>query len=510
MSPAHHGTRFAAAAAMAGLIIAGCAACTVDATAADRAGGTPSPAPTTLRIAGAGWEVHEYADQLFEASGGRLQLDPMDWSETDSAFGWEAKYLIEAVKSGKVALAAVPAASLGDLAVASLDPLLAPFVVDSLAMEAKLLEDDDITSALLQDVPKLGVEAIGILPGSLAHPFGTSGPLLSASDFAGAPISTSRGQIVDRTFALLGTKFVEWEKNGARFDNIHGSLLPVMAIPDNDFHKAGRSVTADVTFWPRPVVIIGNTAALAALNQGERRTLSDVTRSSARSIVGGHAEDDRVGTAWSCGVGMTFPLAGKAAIDGLRAEVRPLIDEIAATDVGAKVFARIAELRPTTPPETPLHCIPTPANWPTKTSDRLDGTYIADVTRADRLAQGYPEYNIADEDWGHYTLVVKDGRFAITQQNDASCTWKYGAWRMNEHLVRETMEDGGGIAPNWVLDKPGMDFALHWTDFNGTLLLSPAVEAGPWETAFTRVSRVANLNAFPDECTPPLQDAFGH
>ncbi|MFH8251991.1 hypothetical protein ACH3VR_16620 [Microbacterium sp. B2969] len=508
MSTFTHGTRFAAAAVSAGLIILACAACTADATALDRSGGQKTPAPTTLTIGMAGWEIHEYANTVAAMSHGRVELDALSWEETSNKVGWRTPALLDAVRKGTIPLAAVPAASLGEFGVSSLDPLIAPFVVDSLAMEEKLLQDDELTAAMLQDVSQLGVEPVGIIPGSLAHPFGTSGTLLTAADFEGATISTSRGQVTERAFALLGTKFIEWESNGARFDNIKGSLLPVMAIPDNNFHKAGRSVTGDVTFWPRPVVVIGNPAALAALDEQERAALHDAVKAVIPTIVEGHALDDSVGTTWSCGVGMTFPRAGAAAIAGLRAKVRPLIDEIAATEVGAQVFQRVAELRATTPPEKPLECMDPPADWPTEVSDRLDGTYTADVTRDDRLAQGYPDWNIADEDWGHYMLVVKDGRFAMTQQNASSCTWKYGEWRMNDDLVRETIGDGGGNSPNWVADRPGMEWIFNWTDFQGKLLLAGATEVAPFATTFTRVSRVPDLDAFPGECVPPVE-AFG-
>ena len=153
-------------------------------------------------------------------------------------------------------------------------------------------------------------------------------------------------------------------------------------------------------------------------------------------------------------------------------------------------------MRPS-PPQRPLVCIAKPASWPTEVSNRLDGTYTADTTADDLRAQGVPERDIVDENWGHWMLVVKDGRFAFTQENERACTWGYGAWRMDDDLVRTTFEGGGGIAPHGAVNKPGEDFVYHWTDFGGTLKLTLAMDDGPDDMAYTRVSDIPDVTAFP-------------
>ena len=117
--------------------------------------------------------------------------------------------------------------------------------------------------------------------------------------------------------------------------------------------------------------------------------------------------------------------------------------------------------------------------------------------------QGVPERDIVDENWGHWTLVVRDGRFALTQENTLSCGWAYGVWRMDDELVRITMEGGGGIAPHGTVNGPGEDFVYRWTDFGGTLELTLAMEDGPPDQAYTRISEIPDVTAFPTRCPPP-------
>lgn len=505
MNTSRHVMRVGAA-SIAAFVVLACAACTGGATALDRSGGELTPTPMTLTmVAGEdGWFMLPYVEQVADLSHGGMQVDLLPSNVTVARFGRSTEALVKAVRDGEVPLALVPARDLRPLGVTSLDALLAPFVIDSFAMEAALLQDDSLIAPMLHDVDELGVEGLGILPGPLVHPFGVKGPLLSAADFEGTTISASRGEIAERTLALLGAGFIVWEENGARMDNINGSLLPMSYVTGNGFHASGRSVTADVMMWPRPLVLIANRDALAALSAEQRAVLTSAVGATVPDLVGDFESDDLESSAVACGVGLTLPEAGADGIAGLRAAVRPLVEEIGATDIGAKVFARVEELRPSTPPQRPLECLPTPASWPTEVSTRLDGTYIADTTPDDLRAQGVRELDIIEENWGHYTLVVKDGRFAYTQKNALACTWGYGAWRMDDDLVRNTFEGGGGMAPNYALNKPGEDFVYHWTDFAGTLKLTLAMEVGPDDMAFTRVSDVPDVTALQAECRPPM------
>ena len=343
-------TRVVAGSAAIGLLFA-TAACSAAPGSLDRAGGQQVVAPTTLVMAAPAGEaeIGAYVANVARQSGGSLQIQVLSRDQTRSRVGLPTANIIDAVRTGDVPLALLPAKEFGALGVASLDALLAPFVVDSLSLEGQLLSDQEIIAPMLDGISALGVEGVGILPGPLVHPFGITHPLLAPKDFEGATIAVGAGEMAARTLALLGAGPVESNFNGARVDDFDGALLQLPAVTGNGYHAAGRSVTADVTLWPRPLVVIGNTDALAALTDEQRAVLHDAAEASVNGVVARQVAMDAEAADIGCSVGLTLPLAGRADLEELRAAVRPLVDEIAATDVGATVFARVDELRSIVP-----------------------------------------------------------------------------------------------------------------------------------------------------------------
>lgn len=448
-------------------------------------------------------EIGAYVDAVAKQSGGGLQIRVLSRGETEARTGVTAAKVIEAVRKGDVPLGLLPAREFDAFGVTSLEALLAPLVVDSLPLEAALLRDQHLTTPMLDPISEIGIEGVGILPGPLVHPFGITGPLLAPSDFSGAKIAVSPGDVAARTLALLGAQPVRSEFNGASVDDVDGALLQLPSVTGNTYHAPGRSVTADVTLWPRPLVVVANAKALAALTDDQRAVLRDAVTAAAGGVVATDEAMDAEAEGIGCNAGLSLQAAGRADLDALRAAVRPVVADIAATEIGAALFARVDELKETLPAQQVLGCVVTPDSWPTEVSNQLDGTYTAVTTADDVVAQGTPEAEIAPENWGQWTLVVKNGRFAMTTENDQACVWGYGDWRMDDKFVRTTYDGGGGIAPFHAAAKPGEDFIFDWTDFGGVLKLTLAVDDGPDDQAFTRVSDIPDVTAFPARCAPP-------
>ena len=117
----------------------------------------------------------------------------------------------------------------------------------------------------------------------------------------------------------------------------------------------------------------------------------------------------------------------------------------------------------------------------------LDGVWTMDTDRSAAV----PEY--LDENWGHWVFVFDRGRFAITQENETSCTWGYGTYAVNGDRTSWTFLDGGGVAPNSATNRPGEYFVFVFSTYRDTLTLSPVhgeisplnFRAQPWR----RVSR---------------------
>ena len=87
-----------------------------------------------------------------------------------------------AVRRHNVDVAVVPARALDRLGVPTFRGLVAPLVVDSYALQAKLLHSGAARRALA-GVRSLGVVGIAVLPGALERVMTDGKPLLRASDF---------------------------------------------------------------------------------------------------------------------------------------------------------------------------------------------------------------------------------------------------------------------------------------------------------------------------------------
>ena len=112
-----------------------------------------------------------------------------------------------------------------------------------------------------------------------------------------------------------------------------------------------------------------------------------------------------------------------------------------------------------------------------------------------------------DENWGHWIFVFDRGRFAITQENETSCTWGYGRYALNGARMSWSFEDGGGIAPNNAMNRPGEYFVFDFSTYRDTLTLTPVegqisplnFRAQPWR----RLAETASTEHFSKHCPPP-------
>ena len=119
------------------------------------------------------------------------------------------------------------------------------------------------------------------------------------------------------------------------------------------------------------------------------------------------------------------------------------------------------------PPTEIAACTPAPDAPSSGEATEIDGVWTMDTDRS----AADPEYH--DENWGHWVFVFDRGRFAITQENATSCTWGYGTYAVNGTRMSWTFEDGGGIAPNNAMNKPGEYFVFDFSAYRDTLTLDP-------------------------------------
>ena len=69
------------------------------------------------------------------------------------------------------------------------------------------------------------------------------------------------------------------------------------------------------------------------------------------------------------------------------------------------------------------------------------------------------------------------GRFAITQENKASCTWGHGTYTVDGDRTTWRFIGGGGQAPNGAENKPGEEFTYRLSVYRDTVTLGPVIGA---------------------------------
>ena len=133
----------------------------------------------------------------------------------------------------------------------------------------------------------------------------------------------------------------------------------------------------------------------------------------------------------------------------------------------------------------------------------IDGVWTMDTVRDDAP----PDY--LDENWGHWVFVFSRGRFVITQENETSCTWGYGAYAVNGNRMSWTFLDGGGIAPNNATNRPGEYFVYDFSTYRDTITLSPVEgEVSPFNFSvhpWRLLTASPTYDHLSTRCPPPAQ-----
>ena len=228
----------AAVALLAALtLIAGCAG-----PGWDKAGGPQARKPVVLTLAnflGDSGDLEGFAGQVRRLSAGavRIRIESR-WRQHQVNF---ETGLIGDLQAGKADLGAVGAEAWALVGVNDFRALNAPLLIDSYTLQARVLRSPMI-GQMLGGLRPLGLTGIGVLPGPLRKPLGITRPLRSPSDYAGLTIGTQESPVADATMRALGAR-------------LGGIEQQVSQIQDTGYDQAGKYLTANVSLWPRPLVL---------------------------------------------------------------------------------------------------------------------------------------------------------------------------------------------------------------------------------------------------------------
>ena len=260
----------------------------------------------------------------------------------------------------------------------------------------------------------------------------------------------------------------------------------------------------NVNLWPRPLVVFAGAPAYQGLSDDQRQILRDAAANTVSEKIAAERDlEAEAGTNLCRKNRATFDSATPEQLQELRRAVEPVYRELerdpgtrAAIEAIEQLKQQLAE-----PPTQITNCQPASSASTSGAATEIDGVWTMDT---DRLAAA-PE-NL-DENWGHWIYVFDRGRFAINQENETACTWGYGTYAVDGNRMSWTFEDGGGIAPNNAMNRPGEYFVFDLSAYRDTLTVTPVdgeisplnFRAEPWR----QLSNTASREYFSERCPPP-------
>jgi TRAP-type C4-dicarboxylate transport system substrate-binding protein len=440
------------------LAIAGCGG-----SSGDRAGGTVAGKPRVLTMASQSavpLQLSRFAQKVSELSDGTLEVDFKEqWrlGEPDYEAG-----TIDDVKSGRIDLAWVGARAFDTIGMKSFQALVAPFLVDSHDLEAKVFEQG-IPEQMLEGVNQLDLVGIGVLPGPMRKVLGVSHPFVRPKDFAGEVVGIQDSTVAQRTMEALGAtpRPVPAE---ASLEGLDAYEQQLESIAGNRYDSSAKYVTANVNLWPRPLVIIMGDEASESLTDGELSLLRDAAAAVIpEALDESRAEDDTAADALCKRGGMTFIVASDGDLAELHAAVEPVYAELEADPATKSYIEAITSLKTEigASGEAP-DCTESTEKSETGQKTPVDGVYRASFTRDDlkRSPELVDAGEINEENWGDFTLTLHKGRVTFEQHNEIASSSTSGTFEIDGDSIILEFTEGGNA---------GETFAFRWSLYKDTL-----------------------------------------
>ncbi|WP_432889826.1 TRAP transporter substrate-binding protein [Kribbella sp. CA-245084] len=438
---------------MAALVIA-TAACGPQAR--DRAGGNADKETHVLTFAQPGGEVpvplQKWADAVARRSDGSLRIEfKNQWRDGEAEYETGT---VRDLQQHKADLAWVGARVFDKLGVTSFQALLAPMLVDSYDLEAKVFEAG-IPGQMLQGVDAIDLVGIGVLPGPLRRVLGVRKPLVTPEAYAGTTVAIQDSALTVSTLKAWGadSKAVP---GGAELDGVDGYEQQLGSIQGNHYARTARYVTANVNLWPRPLVLL--------IAKDTDKTLDDSQRQALRAAVGEVLSptldalrvEDKTATSSLCQAGMTFTVASTQNLRDLRRTVQPVYDQLGTNDKTKAWLSAIEKLKATgaTGPDTAT-CSGT--DGPEAPQTVLDGTYqqkLVDGVVAAACTGQSPPRSPGDE--ATLELVLKDG--TVTQYERRAGMAREIGWAGTFRIFRDQLQliedstNGNRLTVTWTYD----------------------------------------------------------
>jgi TRAP-type C4-dicarboxylate transport system substrate-binding protein len=488
MAPLAANTRLVAlvtcmAATAGAIVLVGCGG-------GNKAGGGAPPKKIVLAMAsaisnGQPDQLERFADEVATRSGGSLQIDfRPDWRARDLH---QERDTIRDVRNGKADLAWVGARAWDSVGVTEFDALLAPFLVDSYALERDVFARG-IPERMLEGVARAGVVGIGVLPGPLRKILGIRRRFVRPSDFRGQVVGVSGVVAADTIEAFRGRPrqvFAQTSLSG-----LDALEQQVGSIANRAYDGNARYLTSNVNLWPRPLVIFAAPKVFDSLTTSQQEVLREASAAAVEEGLAASRREDADGFDVLCRRGtLTFVLAAPAERAALRRAVEPVYRRLKGDAPTLTFLREIHALKRTAKAEpAAAGCGAGPVPPRHRGSTVIDGSWEMEVS-ADYLIRHHPKYlpppppEALRLDSGWYRFTFRKGRVSAWHRAPAIRTHSTGEFAVDGDTVvfRYTGGHEAGAAPT----------RYRWSLYRGALTFRPlgGAQAEPGLAPWHRVDR---------------------
>jgi TRAP-type C4-dicarboxylate transport system substrate-binding protein len=472
----------------------------------NKAGGEGESDAMVLRLANpddSPVDLDEYAREVESQSDGSVRIEfENSWraGEVDNERG-----TIEDVRDGKVDMGSVGVRAFDQVGLDTFQPLVAPFAIDSYALQAEVLRSP-LTERMLSSVEQLDLVGVTLLPGEMRKPLGVSRPLVTASDYRGASIGVRPSEVSARTFQALGasTTGYHFSDDISSFDGLEAA---VHSIPFEGHDRLAQTLAANVNLWPRALTIIMNKDVYDDLSDDQREALSAAGRATLDPSVEEIENREQEALGIICNRGeLAVRSASSSQLEALHAATAPVRHRLERSPDTRGAMRAIAALRAEVEPEPAPTCTEEQSQPTGGGETPVDGLWRMETTK-EEAATIIPAGDLVAENWGEFTYAGRAGRFAFTTDNKGACIWAYGSYSVDGDVVEWRFEGGGGESPNDAANEPGEVFKYRWSRYRDQLTLEPVegeISPEPFRVEPWRLlDGEPSVDALSSDCPPP-------
>ncbi|MFC7597633.1 TRAP transporter substrate-binding protein [Terrabacter sp. GCM10028922] len=452
--------------------LAGCASSTPN-----RAGGRDLPEVTVLEIAQlndvAPAQVRAYAAEVEKQSHGSLSLSFNDnWHKGEIDF---EKNTLEDVTSGRMPGAWVGVRALDLIGVTSFQPLVAPLLVDSQAMQERIFSEG-IPLEMARGLEGHGLVAVAVLPGPMRKVLGVHKPFRERADFRDTDLGIQGGGIPEATAIALGATFTRMA-SGANLAGADAYEQQVENIFGTFYGLEAKYITANVNLWPQTMAVVLNEASYGSLTDGQREALRTAATTAIPAALAATRREEDAAVAKLCGQDVAFPLSSDQQLAALRHVVQTVYDEIADDPGNARMLDRLTDLRASVAAPPDVSACPAPGPGPGTGGGAFpEGTYdmVLDNDLTSQCTDGSAQGTPGRKSW--FSLEVRGDRVTMRQRIDSQTAPQQIAYDMVYRTLRDQVQVDN-LTARWSFDGT----ALRLSDLSGGSCGDAAIwTTNPW------------------------------